>query len=200
MVRVRDNVPLIPVETLMSAYTSGRFPMCHEDGELYWHDPDPRAIFPLDQLRPNARLLRHIRKAGFRTTVDLDFSGVMRACAGRPDTWIDDRIIASYAALHQAGHAHAVETWLGDRLVGGVYGVSIGQAFFGESMFSLVPNAGTAAFFALVRLLRDRGCLLFDTQYINDHTARLGATEVPRSTFRRMLAKAVQTPAPAWPA
>ncbi|HQW85794.1 MAG TPA: leucyl/phenylalanyl-tRNA--protein transferase [Flavobacteriales bacterium] len=194
------EVPVIPVQVLMAAYAEGRFPMAHADGELYWHDPDPRAVFDLDALRPNARLARLMRNAGFHVTRDEAFTSVVDACAERPETWIDARIRATYAQLHRAGHAHSVEVWsMDDRgalmLVGGIYGVALGGAFFGESLFHRVPNAGKVAFHALAEHLRRCGFTLFDSQYLNPFTARLGAVEVPRARFLRMLAAAKQVPA-----
>lgn len=168
--------------------------MVHEDGELYWHDPDPRAVFPLDRLRPNARLRTFIRSHGYRFTVDACFADVMRACADRESTWISESMVAAYVELHRSGHAHSVETWQENTLVGGIYGVSIGAAFFGESMFSRASNASKAAFHHLAGHLRDRGFILFDSQYINDHTRSLGAIGSPRESFRSLLALAVESP------
>jgi len=182
-----DTLEAIPVAELLLAYGSGRFPMCHDDGELYWHDPDPRAIFPLAGLVPNKRAIRAFRKADFILTRNKAFEGVIRACAEREETWIDERLITSYLAMHTAGFAHSVESWSGDELVGGIYGVSLRGAFFGESMFSKVPNAGKAAFFALVAHLQRQGHVLFDTQYLNDFTQQLGALEIPRDRFRKQL-------------
>ncbi len=185
------SAPLLTADLLLRAYRRGWFPMAHEDGELYWHDPDPRAIFPLAELKPNARLQRAIRSAGFRITLDVRFEAVMRACAEREETWITAEMIAVYTELHRRGQAHSAEVWQGEALVGGLYGVSVGSAFFGESMFSRVPNASKAAFHHLAEHLRQKGFTLFDSQYINDHTASLGAIEVPREIFRTMLAQAV---------
>lgn len=184
-------VTLIPVAELVLAYSEGRFPMCHDDGELYWHDPDPRAVFPLAELRPNARALRAFRKASFTHTRNRAFEAVIRACADREESWIDERIIASFLGLHAAGYAHSVETWQDGSLVGGIYGVSLRAAFFGESMFSHVPNAGKAAFYALVAHLQQEGYVLFDTQYINEHTLSLGAVEVDRNAFLSLLEDAL---------
>lgn len=183
--------PLLTADLLLRAYRRGWFPMAHDDSELYWHDPDPRAIFPLSDLKPNARLQRAIRSAGFRITLDLRFVEVMRACGEREETWITAEMITAYTELHRRGQAHSAEVWQGEALVGGLYGVSVGSAFFGESMFSRVPNASKAAFHHLAEHLRQKGFTLFDSQYINDHTASLGAIEVPREIFRTMLAKAL---------
>jgi len=181
----------IPVDELLIAYAQGRFPMCHNDGELYWHDPDPRAVFPLHDLMPNTRLARVMRSGKFSVTMDKAFGRVIRACAEREETWIDERIIASFDALHLAGRAHSVETWKDGTLVGGIYGVALNGTFFGESMFNSKPNAGKVAFYHLVQHLQAQGFVLFDTQYINPFTRQLGATEWPRSMFRSALAQAL---------
>jgi len=185
---------IIPPEILVKAYRKGLFPMCHEDGELYWHDPDPRAVFTLDTLEPDRRTARIIRSGRFTITRDKAFAEVIAACAEREDTWIDERIKASYVALHRAGHAHSMEAWQGQELVGGIYGVAVGGAFFGESMFTRASNAGKVAFHALVAHLRERGFVLFDSQYINDFTAQLGAVEHPRERFRQDLKAALRLP------
>ena len=177
----------IPVPVLVEAYGLGRFPMCHEDGELYWHDPDPRAIFPLEKTGPNQRMQRLMRSGRFSMSSDTAFGDVIRACARREETWIDPRIIASFEALHAAGHAHSIEVWSGGRLVGGIYGLALGGAFFGESMFSQESNAGKVAFHELARRLQERGFSMFDSQYINPFTAQLGAIEIPRREFRSRL-------------
>lgn len=188
-------VPTIPVAVLLDSYRRGRFPMCHEDGELYWHDPDPRAIFPLADLQPDPLTRRQVSGGRYTCTVDQCFEAVIRACADRPDTWLDERMIRSYIALHTAGHAHSAECWEGERLAGGIYGVSVGAAFFGESMFGR-QNAGKVAFHHLAGCLQRSGYRLFDTQYINPFTARLGAIEVTQDRFRRTLAE-VRTIQPA---
>lgn len=184
-------VPTIPVDVLLEAYGEGRFPMCHEDGNLYWHDPDPRALFQLHALEPNERTRRALRSKRFRYSKDMAFNAVIEGCSAREETWLDHRLIASYQALHAAGYAHSVEVWENELLVGGIYGVALGGAFFGESMFNRVPNAGRLAFHTLVRHLVQQGFTLFDTQYINDFTAQLGAVELPRADFRRSLAQAL---------
>lgn len=185
---------LPPPGELLGAYAQGLFPMAHDDGHMYWHDPDPRAIFPLQDIRPNARLRRFARNEGYHCTVDRCFTAVMEACAERPSTWITPEMIAVYTALHRGGHAHSVETWNGDLLIGGIYGIAIGGAFFGESMFSRAPNASKVAFHFLAAHLREQGFSLFDTQYINDHTRMLGALEIPREHFRVLLADALRRP------
>lgn len=168
--------------------------MVHDDGESYWHDPDPRAVFRLDRTRPNARLRSYVRTRGYHCTIDRCFEQVMRACAERESTWIDEEMISVYTALHRSGKAHSVETWQAGMLIGGIYGVALGAAFFGESMFSHADNASKTAFHHLAAHLRTRGFLLFDSQYINDHTRSLGAIELPRAEFRSLLALAVESP------
>ena len=185
---------IIPPEILVKAYRKGLFPMCHEDGELYWHDPDPRAVFTLDTLEPDRSTARIIRSGRFTITRDKAFAEVIAACADREGTWIDERIKASYVALHRAGHAHSMEAWQDKELVGGIYGVAVGGAFFGESMFTRASNAGKVAFHALVAHLRERGFVLFDSQYINDFTAQLGAVEHPRERFKQDLKAALRLP------
>ena len=180
----------IPVAVLLDGYAKGRFPMAHDDGQLYWHDPDPRAVFDLTSLVPDARTARHLRSGRFSITINKVFADVIQHCADRRETWIDERMRVSYIALHHAGHAHSVETWDNGRLVGGIYGVALGGAFFGESMFASVNNAGKVAFHSLVQHLRERGFMLFDTQYLNPFSASLGAMEVPRRAFRLALKKA----------
>lgn len=181
----------ISVELLLHAYANGRFPMMHEDGILYWHDPDPRAIFDLASLRPNARLKRFIKNEGYGVTINQQFEAVIRACADREERWINEQMLKAYIEMNHQGHALSVETWKRGELIGGIYGVVLGKAFFGESMFSWKTNASKAAFYHLAEFLRDRDYLLFDTQYLNDHTASLGALEVPRTTFRRLLGSAL---------
>lgn len=187
-------VERIPVNELLALYASGRFPMAHEDGQIHAHEPDPRAVFPLDRLVPDARLRRLVRSGRFSMTMDKAFPAVINACADRPDTWIDPCIMTSYVDLHHAGHAHSVETWECGRLVGGIYGVALGGAFFGESMFSRVSNAGKVAFHTLVEHLQERGFQLFDTQYINPFTRQLGAVEIPKARFLLALRHALASP------
>ncbi len=188
-----EKIEVIPVKLLLAAYRMGMFPMAHEDGELYWHDPDPRAVFPLKDLRPDRRTEQHLRSQAIRITVNEAFSEVVRACADREETWIDDRIIRSYTQLHEAGFAHSVEVWKNDELVGGIYGVAIGGAFFGESMFGR-NNMGKVAFFALAEMLLHKGYVLFDTQYLNPFTEKLGAMEISRSEYQRTLQQALLLP------
>ncbi|MBK9763134.1 MAG: leucyl/phenylalanyl-tRNA--protein transferase [Flavobacteriales bacterium] len=183
--------PVLSVEMLIGAYAGGRFPMMHEDGLLYWHDPDPRAVFDLGTLRPNVRLQRFFRNQGYGVTVNKAFEAVVNSCADRETPWINAEMIEAYVELDRQGHAMSVETWERGELIGGIYGVRLGRAFFGESMFSWKTNASKAAFYHLAEQLRTEEFTLFDTQYINDHTASLGAGEISRSEFRMQLNKAL---------
>ncbi|HRD53081.1 MAG TPA: leucyl/phenylalanyl-tRNA--protein transferase [Flavobacteriales bacterium] len=188
------SAPELTPELLLAAYSNGIFPMVGEGSVLEWHKPDPRAVFDLDCIPVPDRATR--RLIGQATVaVDTAFEEVMRRCADREKTWIDERMVAAYTQLHRQGHAHSVEVWLNEELVGGIYGVSLGAAYFGESLFG-TNNAGKAAFFALVARLREAGCLVFDTQYINDFTRSLGATEIPAAEFDRRLRHALNHEAP----
>ena len=176
---------------LLSAYAQGIFPMADPGGEIYWYDPDPRAILPLDRLHVPRRLERTIQQGRFQVRHDVDFERVMRECAapapGRERTWIDETLVEGYTALHRAGFAHSVETWQDGELVGGVYGVSLRGLFAGESMFSRVRDASKVALVHLARTLRERGFTLFDVQFRTDHLQRFGVVEVPRREYKRLL-------------
>ena len=190
-----DSKPPLTPQLLLAAYGQGIFPMGDDAGVITWHDPDPRAIFPLEIIIPNARFRRFLRNCDLQCTMDTAFEEVMRNCATvHGATWITEQMVVAYTALHQLGHAHSVEVWRNEVLVGGLYGVQIGSAFFGESMFSLAPNTSKVAFHHLLDRLREQDFLLFDSQYLNDHTASLGAIEIPRSIFKSMLAKAIHGP------
>ena len=187
---------MIPAHVLVSAYARGWFPMAVEAGDIRWYSPDPRGILPLDGFHVPSRLGRVVRGHRFRVEIDRDFPAVIRGCAADrgdddPGTWIDDEILESYVALHQAGIAHSVEAWDGDRLAGGLYGVAIGGAFFGESMFHRVTDASKVALVALVERLRTRGFRLLDIQWVTPHLERFGAIEIPRREYLRALAAAV---------
>jgi len=187
---------VIPSRLLVAAYASGWFPMASE-GEIRWYSPDPRGILPLDAVHIPRRLARVVRSGRFRIEVDRAFVDVMRACAADerdredPGTWIDDEIIESYTALHEAGIAHSVETWVDDRLVGGLYGVALRGAFFGESMFHHVTDASKVALVALVERLRSRGYLLLDTQWVTPHLEQFGAVEIPKEDYLRRLERSL---------
>jgi leucyl/phenylalanyl-tRNA---protein transferase len=173
----------------------GYFPMADSrDGDIYWHSPDPRAIIPLNDIRKPRSLRQFLKKTSYINTKDYAFDKVIRYCAEREDTWINNEIIDCYRILHRAGFVHSIETWLDDELVGGLYGCSLGGAFFGESMFSLKDNASKTAFYYLVDHLKKRGFVLLDTQYINSHTAHLGAIEIPKNLYLKILDQAIKVP------
>ena len=163
-------------------------------GPILWFAPDPRAIIPLDGFHAPRSLRQIIRKGTFEVTADEDFPGVIQACATREETWISDEIIRVYIDLHTLGVAHSIECWREGRLAGGLYGVALGGAFFGESMFSRETDASKVALVALVERLRDRGFTLLDTQYQTPHLARFGAIEIPRRDYERRLAAALRLP------
>ena len=192
---------MIPSELLVSAYSSGWFPMAVDEGEIRWYSPDPRGIIPLDAFHVPSRLARVIRSGRFRIEIDRDFPAVIRACANAdrsdddPGTWIDDEIVASYVAMHQRGLAHSVEAWEADQLVGGLYGVALGGAFFGESMFHRVTDASKVALAALVDRMRTRGFTLLDVQWVTRHLERFGAIEIPRHEYLELLQQALEVEA-----
>lgn len=178
------------------AYRHGIFPMADErSGEVLWFRPDPRAIIPLDGFHVSQSLARSIKRATFEIRVDTDFEGVMRGCADRPEgTWISDRFVEVYAALHRAGKAHSVEAWREGRLVGGVYGLALGGAFMAESMFHRETDASKVALAALVPRLREQGFILLDVQYLTPHLESLGAVEITRREYERRLERALGLP------
>ena len=182
-------------ELLLSAYRIGVFPMADSWGEIGWYAPDPRAVLPLDHLHVPRSLAKTLRQRRFEVVVDRDFEGTMRACAAlapdRPETWISQEIIDAYVALHRAGFAHSVECWRGGAFAGGLYGVALGGAFFGESMVSRQRDASKVALVTLVDRLRAGGFRLLDTQMTTPHLARFGVTEIPRADFERRLAAAL---------
>jgi leucyl/phenylalanyl-tRNA---protein transferase len=183
-------------QLLLSAYCQGIFPMAHEDGEIYWHDPNPRAILPLNEFHLPRSLARTVRKRSFTIRANTNFAGVIRACAvpapGRGQTWISEEIIRAYTQLHHLGFAHSVEAWRNGRLVGGLYGVVIGGLFAGESMFHHERDASKVALVHLVRALRTGGFRLLDVQYLTDHLAQFGAIEIPRAVYKARLRQALQ--------
>jgi leucyl/phenylalanyl-tRNA--protein transferase len=178
---------------LLEAYRRGIFPFFDEETPILWWSPDPRAIFELDGLHVSRRLARTVRSGRFAVTLDTAFRAVMEGCAVRPGqgVWITADMIAAYTRLHQLGHAHSVEVWYEGQLAGGVYGVTIGGLFAGESMFSRVRDASKVALVHLMERLRQRGYQLFDVQYLNAHTASLGAIEIPRREYLSRLRRAV---------
>lgn len=169
----------------------GVFPMGDEDGRILWFSPDPRGILPLDRFHVPRSLGRVVRSGRFEIRLSTAFDEVMRACADRGQTWISEEIIASYWRLHRLGHAHSVEAWREGRLVGGLYGVALGAAFFGESMFHRETDASKVALVALVRRLRDRGFRLLDTQWMTPHLRRFGGVEIPRLRYLDLLGQAL---------
>jgi leucyl/phenylalanyl-tRNA---protein transferase len=176
-------------EILLHGYAMGIFPMAEhrDDPEIFWVDPRRRGVMPLDGFHISRSLARAMRRTPLTTTINRDFAGVVAGCADRTDTWINGEITALYSALHRAGHAHSVEVWEGDALVGGVYGVTLGRAFFGESMFSRRTNASKMALAALVDRLNRASFTLFDTQFLTDHLASLGAIEISRAAYHAQL-------------
>lgn len=170
----------------------GYFPMAEgRHGEIYWHSPDPRAIFPFAGLYPSRKVIKSFNKYNFKFTIDTHFSEVIEHCANRNSTWINDDIIHTYNDLFSNGYAHSVEVHSDNILVGGLYGVSINGAFFGESMFNTVPNASKAAFYYLLEHLRNQGYLLLDSQYLNPFTEQLGAIEISKNLYMFLLRKAL---------
>ena len=187
----------LTAETLVYAYASGVFPMAEETGEILWYSPDPRAIIPIQSYQPAKSLRPFINQKRFEIRIDTSFEQVMRNCAlPRPtenETWISEEMIAAYTELHRMGLAHSVEAWQDGKLVGGLYGVALGAAFFGESMFSFVSNSSKIAFHYLVQILREQNYQLLDSQIMNDNVLRYGAVDIPRSAYLRRLAKALKS-------
>ena len=181
-------------ELLLHAYSIGIFPMAEhrDDPDVFWVDPRHRGIMPLDGFRISRSLARRIRSGAFTVDVDRDFEGVLDGCADRTETWINDEIRERYVDLHRLGHAHSLEVYEDDLLVGGVYGVVLGAAFFGESMFSRRRDASKVALAYLVDRLVQAGFQLFDTQFLTAHLASLGGIEITRAEYRRRLAEAIE--------
>ncbi|WP_281281315.1 leucyl/phenylalanyl-tRNA--protein transferase [Aliiroseovarius halocynthiae] len=186
--------PLLTAELLLKAYAMGVFPMAEgrDDPEVFWVDPKHRGIIPLDGFHLSRSLARTIRREPFQITLNRDFAGTVAACADRDETWINDTIFDLYRQLHQKGHAHSLELWEGAELVGGVYGVTCGGAFFGESMFSRRRDASKIALAFLVAHLKTCGFTLFDTQFLTPHLASLGAIEIPRAAYHVLLDNALE--------
>lgn len=187
---------MLDPQTLLLAYAQGIFPMAHEDGQIFWYDPDPRAIIPLDRFNVPSRLARTVRQAPYEIRVDSAFREVMQRCAapatGREQTWISEAMIEAYCRLHRLGYAHSVETWRGAELVGGLYGVTLNSLFAGESMFSRQRDASKIALVHLVHRLQRRHFLLLDIQFLTDHLAQFGAVEISRTAYRQRLVQALQ--------
>ena len=185
------NTNKLTADDLIYGYMNGIFPMADNDGTLYWYSPDPRAVIPIATYKPPKSLRSTINKRIFEVRVSTNFEQVMRNCAasrkGDDETWISEEIIEAYCELHKAGLAFSVETYIDNYLVGGLYGVSIGGAFFGESMFYKVPDASKVAFHYLMEILKFQGYELLDTQFINDNVKRFGAIEIPRQEYVKQL-------------
>jgi leucyl/phenylalanyl-tRNA--protein transferase len=182
---------LIPPELLLSAYRQGAFPMAVAPGDIQWFSPQRRGLLPLTGFHVPHGTRRALRDPAWEVRIDTAFEEVMRACAKREETWIDDVILASYGELHRRGHAHSVEVWRDGELAGGLYGVKVGGAFFGESMFHRRTDASKVALVQLVRILRAGGFTLLDTQWTTPHLEQFGAVEVSRARYLRLLAEAV---------
>jgi len=185
----------LPPELVLHAYSIGAFPMADPDGEIAWFSPDPRCIFPLDKFHVPRTVRQLIQRRVFEVRIDTAFAEVIAACADRAEgTWISESIMATYTELHRQGFAPSVECWRADNLAGGLYGVALGGAFFGESMFTRVTGASKVALAALVERLKARGFTLLDTQWTTPHLARFGAIEIPRREYLRRLRAALLLP------
>jgi leucyl/phenylalanyl-tRNA--protein transferase len=198
MTRHGDFEVEITPEVLLKAYACGIFPMAEsaDDPSLYWIDPQQRGVIPLDRFHVPRRLARTVRSGRFEIRIDHDFEAVIGACAvsapGRNKTWINRRIRRLYSELHRRGHCHSVEAWRDGRLAGGLYGVRLGRAFFGESMFHHERDASKVALVHLVALLRTADFRLLDAQFMTEHLSQFGAREIPRAEYQRLLADATQ--------
>jgi len=182
----------IEPDFLLAAYAAGYFPMAESrDGPLRWFSPDPRAVIPLDAFTVSRSMRQTLKKNVFHERIDTVFDEVIRACGEREKTWISEEIIGSYLELHRRGYAHSIEAWHEGKLAGGLYGVALGGAFFGESMFSRVRDASKVALVWLVERLRGGGFELLDTQFMTPHLARFGAVEISRKAYLRQLRHAV---------
>lgn len=194
----RDDIAIeITPQVLLKAYSCGIFPMAEsaDDPALYWIEPQSRGVLPLDGVHVPRRLARTIKSGQFEVRINSDFEGVIDGCAasrpGRRSTWINSRIRQLYGALYRQGHCHTVETWRDGRLVGGLYGVALGQAYFGESMFSTERDASKVALVYLVARLIRGGFTLLDTQFVTDHLRQFGTIDLEKSDFHRELSRAV---------
>ena len=187
-------------ELLLQAYAIGVFPMAesHDDARTFFVDPEKRGVLPLDAFHVSRSLRKEVRRRRFEIRCDTDFRGVLEGCAEpreeRPDTWINEEIFRLYMSLYEMGYGHSVECWRDGKLVGGLYGVALGGAFFGESMFSREPNASKVALVHLVARLKASGFALLDSQFITEHLAQFGAIEISRQDYRDQLAEAIKLP------
>src|SRR6266700_4352215 len=187
----RRPEPLDP-RLVISAYAQGIFPMADERGKLHWYAPDPRAILENANLYVSRSLRATIRKGIYEVRINTAFEQVMRCCAAREETWINEEFIKTYSYLHTLGAAHSVEAWHDHQLVGGLYGIALGGAFMGESMFSRATDTSKVCLVALVEHLKRRGYVLHDTQFLTPHLATLGVTEIPRRVYERRLREALR--------
>jgi leucyl/phenylalanyl-tRNA---protein transferase len=200
MVGPRGRSPGITPEILLRAYSIGLFPMAEsaDDPEIFWVEPELRGVLPLDTFHVSKSLAKTIRQKPFEIRFNADFEAVIAACAeqtgDRPSTWINQTIRKLYLTLHHIGHAHSVEAWEDGKLVGGLYGVSLGSAFFGESMFSRRTDASKICLVYLVERLKQRGFTLLDTQFTTEHLRTFGAIDVPKDKYSLMLEKAMESP------
>jgi leucyl/phenylalanyl-tRNA--protein transferase len=184
---------MISENELLNAYMNGFFPMAHpeEENKIFWHKPETRGIIPLDEFKMSKNLARLYRNGDFQFRINGNFEEVIKACADRSETWISEDIIASYVNVSKLGYAYSFETWLDNQLVGGLYGIAIGKAFFGESMFHTVSNASKLALVFLVEKLKEQGFILLDTQYLNEHIKQFGAIEISAEEFDKLLSEAL---------
>ncbi|MFD2936877.1 leucyl/phenylalanyl-tRNA--protein transferase [Spirosoma flavum] len=186
----------LTADDLIYGYINGIFPMADADGMLYWYAPDPRAVIPLATYKPAKSLRPVINRHQFEIRINTAFNEVMHCCSiprSEDDSiWISEEIINAYTELHLMGLAHSVETYIDNRLVGGLYGVALGAAFFGESMFNRVSNASKVAFHHLILILRQQNYTLLDTQFINDNVRRYGAIEIPKADYLKQLKSALR--------
>lgn len=193
---MRDDAPPLTPQLLLRAYMAGIFPMAEgrDSADLFWVDPDLRGIIPLEGLHISRSLRRTIRRQNYDIRVNSDFTGVLQGCADRDETWINETLFDLYQDLFDAGHAHSQEVWIDGRLAGGIFGIAIGGAFFGESMFSARRDASKIAMVYLVDRLNQGGFTLFDTQFVTDHLISLGGVEIARDSYRARLAHALVQP------
>ena len=187
-------------ELLLKAYAIGVFPMaeCHDDARTFFVDPERRGVLPIDSFHVSRSLRKEVRRRRFDIRCNTNFLGVLEGCSEpreeRPETWINEEIFRLYISLHEMGYGHSIECWREEKLVGGLYGVALGGAFFGESMFSREPNASKVALVHLVARLKASGFTLLDSQFITEHLAQFGAIEIPRRDYRAQLAEAIKLP------
>ena len=194
MNKPRDPLEITPT-LLLRAYSAGVFPMAESgsSGEIFWVDPKTRGILPLDGLHISRSMRKFVRKTPYKIRINHDFRGTMQDCADREETWINREICELYHTLNKLGYAHSVEVWDGSNRIGGLYGVDLGGAFFGESMFSAAPNTSKLALIHLVARLRAGGYQLLDTQFVTDHLLSLGAVEISKPAYQVRLALAMET-------